>query len=162
MVKLTYDGKLDVSKTVQMTQADPNKIQLGDKAVYTIVVTNTGNVRITSIDLNDQLSGVNGVSLNLTVQVKFAAHLGDLPLEHFIGESASYTATFTVNQEAIDQIGFKILLRLLKRPSKFLVTDDSDDGDDSDGNRLNDPTVTPIPADPSIDVVKTSSSRRGW
>ena len=49
MVKLTYDGKLDVSKTVQMTQADPNKIQLGDKAVYTIVVTNTGNVRITNM-----------------------------------------------------------------------------------------------------------------
>ena len=34
---------------------------------------------------------------------------------------------------------------------------DSDDGDDTDGNRLNDPTVTTIPADPSIDVVKTSS-----
>ena len=159
-VKLTYDGKLDVSKTVQVTQADPNKIELGDTAVYTIVVTNTGNVRLTNISLNDQLSGVNGVSLSLdSPGVKFVSSSGGSAsgtLE--VGESASYTATFTVNQEAIDQTGFQNTVEATGRdPANALVSDDSDDADDSDGNRLNDPTVTPIPADPSIDVVKTSS-----
>ena len=159
-VKLTYDGKLDISKTVQVTQADSNKIQLGDTAVYTIVVTNTGNVRLTSIALNDQLSGVNGVSLSLNSPgVKFLSSSGGSAsgtLE--VGESASYTATFTVNQEAIDQTGFQNTVEATGRdPANALVSDDSDDGDDTDGNRLNDPTVTPIPADPSIDVVKTSS-----
>ena len=38
-VKLTYDGKIDASKTVDITRADPAKIQVGDLAVYTIVVT---------------------------------------------------------------------------------------------------------------------------
>ncbi|MAW14797.1 MAG: hypothetical protein CMC25_00005, partial [Flavobacteriaceae bacterium] len=160
VVKLTYDGKLDISKTVQVTQADSNKIQLGDTAVYTIVVTNTGNVRLTSIALNDQLSGVNGVSLSLNSPgVKFLSSSGGSAsgtLE--VGESASYTATFTVNQEAIDQTGFQNTVEATGRdPANALVSDDSDDGDDTDGNRLNDPTVTPIPADPSIDVVKTSS-----
>ena len=160
VVKLTYDGKLDISKTVQVTQADSNKIQLGDTAVYTIVVTNTGNVRLTSIALNDQLSGVNGVSLSLNSPgVKFLSSSGGSAsgtLE--VGESASYTATFTVNQEAIDQTGFQNTVEATGRdPVNALVSDNSDDGDDTDGNRLNDPTVTPIPADPSIDVVKTSS-----
>ena len=40
-------------------------------------------------------------------------------------------------------------------PANTLVQDDSDDGDDDDGNQFNDPTIFEIEQNPSIEVVKT-------
>ena len=41
------------------------------------------------------------------------------------------------------------------------VTDTSDDGDDTDGNTTNDPTIVEIIASPSIEVTKTAVTDNG-
>ena len=156
-VKLTFDGKIDASKTVDITRADPTKIQVGDVAVYTIVVTNTGNVRLTNISLADQLSGIAGVSLDYDAPgIQFVSSTSGSPAGTLdVGEAATYTATFTVTQEAVDQTGVENTVDVSGRdPANTLVQDDSDDGDDDDGNQFNDPTIFEIEQNPSIEVVK--------
>ena len=156
-VKLTFDGQIDASKTVNITQADPTKIDVGDIAVYTIVVTNTGNVELTNISLADQLSGIAGVSLDYdSPGITFVSSTaGSAAGTLEVGEAATYTATFTITQEAVDQTGVENTVDVSGRdPANTLVQDDSDDGDDNDGNQFNDPTIFDIEQNPTIEVVK--------
>ena len=58
------------------------------------------------------------------------------------GEIATYTATYTISQEAIDSGGFRNTVVVSARnpgSSSNDVSDASDDGDDTDGNITNDP-----------------------
>ena len=121
-VKLTYDGKIDASKTVDITRADPTKIQVGDVAVYTIVVTNTGNVRLTNIALADQLSGIAGVSLDYDAPgIQFVSSTsGSSAGTLEVGEAATYTATFTVTQEAVDQTGVENTVDVVEETQQIL------------------------------------------
>ena len=72
-----------------------------------------------------------------------------------VGEVATYTATFAVTQEAVELNRVENTVDVSGRdPANTLVQDDSDDGDDDDGNQFNDPTIFEIEQNPSIEVVK--------
>ena len=116
-VKLTFDGQIDASKTVNITQADPTKIDVGDVAVYTIVVTNTGNVKLTNISLADQLSGIAGVSLDYdSPGITFVSSTsGSAAGTLEVGEAATYTATFILPR--------KLLIKLVLRIQWMLVVE---------------------------------------
>ena len=71
---------------------------------------------------------------------------------------STYTATYQVNQQALDsgQINNTVLVTASSPGQTNDVTDRSDDGDDSDGNTTNDPTVVSITVTPSLEVVKSA------
>ena len=72
---------------------------------------------------------------------------------------STYTATYQVNQQAVDsgQIKNTVLVTASSPGQTNNVTDQSDDGDDSDGNTTNDSTVISITATPSLEVVKSAT-----
>ena len=149
-VYLNYQGRLEVIKEVDLTKADPAKVQVGDVAFYTITVKNTGNVSLTSVSLVDQLSGASGEILNLDSGPTFqSSSKGTAVGGLLVGEIATYTATFTVNQAAVDYGGFNNAVTGSGRdPANTLITDQSDEGNPSNG--FNNPTPVPIPPEPSI------------
>ena len=76
-----------------------------------------------------------------------------------LGEVATYTASYTSNQVAVDAGGLPIRLSQ-QHPLQGTsgdVTDTSDDGDDTDGNTTDDPTLVSITALPGIEATKTAT-----
>jgi gliding motility-associated-like protein len=126
--------------------ADANGLDLGDTITYTITIENTGNVTLTNISLDDAFVDVNGNSLALTSGVTFnSADLGSLEGTLIAGESAIYTATFNITQQAINAGGVSNSVVVSgTSPSGAIVNDISDDGDDFDGNNNDDPTITEL------------------
>ncbi|MDG2147730.1 MAG: hypothetical protein P8K14_05905, partial [Flavobacteriaceae bacterium] len=155
-VYLNYQGKLEVIKTVSVNQADATKYQVGDVATYNITVQNTGNVSLTNVSLNDQLSGASGEILTLDSGPTFqSSSKGTAVGGLLVGEIATYTATFTINQAAVDYGGFNNAITGSGRdPANTLITDQSDEGNPSNG--FDDPTPVVIPPEPSILAQKIS------
>ncbi|MDD7885296.1 gliding motility-associated C-terminal domain-containing protein [Flavivirga sp. 57AJ16] len=134
-------GALEVTKLV-----DDSDTGLGDTITYTIEVENTGNVTITNITLVDTFTDINGNPLTLTEEPVFDdADLGSVEGTLLVGEIATYTATFEINQQAINAGGLSNSVEASGiTPSFEIISDVSDDGDDVDGNTEDDPTETEL------------------
>ena len=66
-----------------------------------------------------------------------------------VGETATYTATFIVNAQADNAGGVSnTASATATTPTGIPVSDVSDNGDDTDGNTTNDPTVLTFSQDP--------------
>lgn len=129
---------------------------VGDLMTYTIIVTNSGNTVLENVALDDTFRTITGVALSLDAGPTFvSADAGSPEGELQIGESATYTATFTLTVEAVSGEGLwnqvlatadpvypQALLDLGFVPAQ--VSDLSDNDVDTDGNLLDDPTVYPI------------------
>ena len=77
-----------------------------------------------------------------------------------VGEIATYIATYTITQEAIDSGGFRNTAVASGRnpgSSSTDVTDASDDGDDDDGNQTSDPTDVIVAEELLIEATKTAT-----
>ena len=75
----------EVNEDYEVTKvADKKTVKAGDIVTYTITVTNTGNVTIKDIEVKDDMIG-----LNETVTVN-------------VGETKTFTGTYTVTQDDID------------------------------------------------------------
>ncbi|MFT4299677.1 MAG: hypothetical protein QM597_08590 [Aeromicrobium sp.] len=86
---------LTTEKTDELTadtdedgQADP-----GDVITYTFVVTNVGNTSLTDVTVNDEMEGLSEIT---------PVSPATAPVELAPGESATFTATYTVTQADID------------------------------------------------------------
>ncbi|MDO5977224.1 gliding motility-associated C-terminal domain-containing protein, partial [Flavivirga jejuensis] len=137
----------DCTAELEVTKlADAPDIKLGDEIRYTIEVENTGNVTLTSINLVDTFTDINGSPLTLTEEPVFDdADLGSEEGTLLVGEIATYTATFEITQQAINSGGVRNSVEASGiSPSFETITDTSDDGDDVDGNTLDDPTETAL------------------
>ena len=152
------DPSIEAVKTVAITNdVAPAGASLGDTVTYTITVANTGNVTLDNVAITDTFEDANGNPLTLaTGPVFVSADAGSLEGDLQVGETATYTATYVIAQDAVDAGGFSnAVLAEGDSPADTPVNDTSDDGDDSDGNTTDDPTETDIPEDPSIEAVKT-------
>ena len=161
VVSVSANPALEVTKTASGTTS------LGDVITYTILVTNTGNVTVDTIELTDTFTDAQGAALTLTTDPVFGGTTKDnnpgpnngaagrlVP-----GETATYTATYQITQAAIDAGGVKnVALAVGKDPSDVSVSDTSDDGDDGDDNTIDDPTETLLVATPELTVTKTALS----
>ena len=145
---------LEVTKTASGTTS------LGDVITYTILVTNTGNVTVDTIELTDTFTDAQGAALALTTGPSFVKNSGASAEKTLApGETATYTATYQITQAAIDAGGVKnVALAVGKDPSDVSVSDTSDDGDDGDDNTIDDPTETLLVATPELTVTKTALS----
>ena len=74
-----------------------------------------------------------------------------------VGETATYRVTFAVTQQAIDAGGFSNTATASgTAPNSVVVSDVSDNGNDGDGNTVDDPTTVTIPANPGMTLDKSS------
>ena len=113
---------------------------VGDIINYTFTVTNTGNVTLTNVIVEDPLVTISGVAI---------ATLAPGAID-----TASYTASYVITQQDIDAGLFTNQATATgTAPDTTIVTDLSDDTN----NLENDPTDTPICNTPSVALVKVGT-----
>ena len=161
VVDITPLPEIETTKTATTIDNNSNGIvDLGDTIVYTITVENKGNTSLSSLTLVDTLSDGRGGSLALTSGPTFtSASAGSSQGTLTLGETATYTASYTIVQTAVDAGGTSntVIATASSPGNSGDVTDTSDDGDDSDGNIIDDPTITNIIASPGIEATKTAT-----
>ena len=134
---------IEVTKTANIADNGNGTTGLGDTITFLITVENTGNTLLSGVVVNDSFSDLSGNALTLTSGPFFvSANLGSGDGTLLAGEIATYTATFVVNAQADNAGGVSNTASATAiTPSGNSITDVSDDGDDTDGNTINDPTV---------------------
>ena len=93
----TADASVDMvgpspAATLTKTASDTTGVQAGDVITYSYVVANTGNVTLTDVTISDTHSGTGTLSTFTPATVATLA----------VGDSATFTATYTVTQDDID------------------------------------------------------------
>ena len=159
---ITSDSALHIIKTAVLSQ-DVNaneKADAGDELLYTIAITNTGNVSLTNLEIEDIMQNGNGDQIFLTTGPDYSS--SNVSVEGVIEsqETVIYTATYVVTQTDIDSGEISnIVTAKAEGPNGDIndITDDitgiSDDGINSNG--LDNPTVYEFSQQESIEVVKT-------
>ncbi len=136
---------------------------LGETITYEIVGTNTGNVTLTTPTITDSISrldggGATGASTGPTLTSGNAAGIDP-------GESWVWEFTYEITQDDVDAGGLSNTATAGgTAPNGDVVTDQSDDGDDSDGNTADDDTrfeITPVPELTVIKEVTTTGDAPG-
>ena len=161
VVVLSRSAELEATKTATVADNNSNSIDdLGDTIVYTITVENKGNVTLSGVSLTDTLLDGDGSSLSLTAGPVFtSASASSSQGTLKVGETGTYTASYTITQGALDtgSISNSVLVTGSSPGQSNNVTDTSDDGDDTDDNTEDDTTDITISKSPSIEVTKTSA-----
>jgi len=118
---------------------DPQALTVGSTITYQITVTNTGNVELHSITVDDPNATFSD-SNTITVLTP--------------GQSAILTATHTVTQDEIDAGEVVNQATASTVHNSVLVSDLSDDADLSSPSGADDPTITHIIRTPDLIVTK--------
>ena len=137
---------IEATKTSVITDNYPDGIGAGDLITYTITVENIGNVELFDVGLTDQLEDFNHTGLTLDSGPDYVSSDGGSAEGHlFVGEIATYTATYTITQSDVDANGVSNSATASGHDEhNSWVYDVSDDGDDLDGNTEDDPTENPL------------------
>lgn len=128
------------------TDSGDNLVGLNDVITFRITVKNTGNIQLNTVTVTTNLLGLNNASLSLDSTPVFLSSSGSSPegtLE--VGEIATYTATYTFNSAGVSAGGISLTVTSTGQTLAGLPTSDlGDDGDDTDGNTINDPTQVTV------------------
>ncbi len=149
IVPIEQSGAITVTKS---TDRSKTYNTAGDVIEYTIVVTNTGNVTLTDVQVTDDNADVTRV--------------GSIP-RLAVGASETFTAVHTVTQADLDAgVVYNIATATAKDPKDKDVTGRSTDNNPLDPNDPDHPgidpncpdcTVTPLPKDPSLELEKVGT-----
>jgi len=130
------DPELDLLKSASIT-TDANgdgKADKGDVITYSFKATNSGNVTLTDVSIDDAMTGLSAIS---------PASVATLAP----GDDTTFTATYTVTQADVDA-------------GKDIANAATASAEDPSGTPLTSPesdtTTTIAPADPELDVDKTA------
>ena len=75
---------------------------IGDKVMFTILITNTGNITLNNVSIVDNLTRGNNVAISLDASPTFvSATAGSNSSTLLAGEVATWTATFTADAAAV-------------------------------------------------------------
>ncbi len=152
LVPLTAAPRIEGEKTIT---AGP--VTLGSRVEFLITARNSGNVTLTGVGVaSDRLRRKDGTVLTLATGPTFtSANQGSASGTLVPGEVASYVASYVLVQADIDAGGITNSATVRGAPPTGPgVTDVTDNGNNTDGNNTNDVTVLPIPANPSMRLVK--------
>ena len=148
VVNTTRTPSIDIRKTSTITHSDSDvSVGVGDTINYTITVENTGNTTLTDVSVSDIITDKASVGLTLTSGPAYdttnTATEGTLG----VGESATYSATFVITQQAVNAGGVSNTASVTaKDPSGTDVTDSTDSAIED-----------LIPRTAAMSVVKTAS-----
>uniref|UniRef100_UPI002632CB7E DUF7507 domain-containing protein n=1 Tax=uncultured Psychroserpens sp. TaxID=255436 RepID=UPI002632CB7E len=153
---LPQQPQLDVVKVADILDNGDGVIGVGDVITYTITVTNSGNVSLTNVTIVDTFTDANNIPLTLDSGPTYvSSDLGSTEGNLLVGETATYTATYTITQDDVDAGGLvNSVVADGEGPDGTTTTDTSDDGDDTDGNTEDDPTVTETDSDFELSITK--------
>ncbi|WP_400077704.1 beta strand repeat-containing protein [Winogradskyella sp. R77965] len=153
---LTPNAELTLTKTVAINNdIAPTGASLGDELIYTFRVENTGEVAVSNITIDDDLTGTTGLAIN--------------PGTLLPGEVGIATVTYIIDQDDVD-LGSITNSATATGDSPTGMDDVSDvsdngdeltDGPDPDSDPTNDPTVIPIVQNPELSIIKESSLEVG-
>ena len=137
-----------VDDSLATVSSDDQIIDSGDLITYTITVENKGNTPLKSYNW-DNLSDALGNTLKLSNGPFSLAQIKGQWRKTKIGEIATYIAFYSSNLK--HETG--LIINSVNASAENLdgtiqVSDISDDGDDTDGNILDDPTEVQITQDP--------------
>ncbi|MCB1400933.1 MAG: DUF11 domain-containing protein, partial [Rhodobacteraceae bacterium] len=171
-ITLDYDqlaGLTLVKAAIDVVDTNANEIRgdAGDTVTYRFTVTNTGNVRLSPVTLDDPVIGVAGLVIAGTldpgaaasVEVDYVFTAGD-ETRGYVENSAIADATgvdeggvpypgpggASLSASVVSDAGSDPVLNPVIDP---LTTETPDGTGATDGNPANDPTVTRVPLEPS-------------
>ena len=146
VVQLSIVKLIEVTKTASVTDNNSNGLNdAGDTINYIITVRNGSSISLTGITLNDTLTDGNGTEISLTTSPTFSSSTSNSVEGTLLsGEIATYTASYIISESSFGS-GRVVINTVTVRGSSpgnnNDVIDISDDGDDTDGNTTNDPTI---------------------
>ncbi|WP_345012370.1 beta strand repeat-containing protein, partial [Christiangramia aestuarii] len=144
VVIFTPQPAIELVKTAVYSDINSNSVKdAGDEITYTFTVTNTGNVTVSNISIDDALTGSNDLAIN--------------PADLAPGATGDVSVTYTITQADMDA-GFVSNSATATGDSPSGtddVTDVSDNGDPTDGD--NNPTTTPLTQNPAMTIAKAGS-----
>uniref|UniRef100_UPI003D64A4BB DUF7507 domain-containing protein n=1 Tax=Winogradskyella poriferorum TaxID=307627 RepID=UPI003D64A4BB len=152
---------MDIEKTSSLDTGADGVADVGDIITYTYTITNTGNVTLFDVSVTEDATDFTGTGILPTPTYVSGGsdEDGEADLEDMIVGSGTivYTATYALTQADIDA-GIVINQAVANGtdPLGGGVSDDSDDGDDTDGNTEDDVTNTEIIQVPMISLIKTT------
>jgi uncharacterized repeat protein (TIGR01451 family) len=164
-------SSIEATKTQVLVDNGDGRDDVGDTVVYTISVENTGNTVLTSVGVVDTLIDLQGGAQTLTAGPDFvSADAGSPEGRLEISEIATYEVTFDITLEVVNARGLENTVEATGTPELPTgipgdpdpVSDTSDDGDDLDGNSVDDPTIlnlSPSTTTAGLSIVKTTPRR---
>lgn len=152
-IPLDIDLAIELSKTADSsTLSSPPMV--GDTISYQIIVENTGNVTVNDIAVSDPTADAGSITYTGGADGDSDNDIDSLSP----GATALVIATHTLTQADID--AGSVVNQATGSgigPGGTPVSDISDDADDSDGNTVDDPTVTPLPIVSALTLTKTAT-----
>ncbi len=125
----------------------------GDEVVFTLLATNQGNTTLFGIDVSDTLTDADGNVLSTAAPT--IVDPASLPGSIAPGQILTYELRYTLTQSDVDSGGISnTAIVMATAPNGDPVDDTSDNGDDTDGNTMDDPTVLTILPEPALEVTK--------
>ena len=115
---------------------------------------------LTGLTISDILTDGNGSALSLNTGPSYSSTtLGSNPGTLKVGEIQTYTAYYIISNSAgnTTSINNTAIVTASSPGQTNNVSDTSDDGNDTDGNTVDDSTVVPIYQNPVIEATKTVS-----
>ena len=160
-VSMASSSSIEATKVASVTDNNSNGVtDLGDTITYTITAQNKGTVTLSGVTIADTIVDGNSSALTLTAGPTYnSSSAGSAQGTITVNEIATYTATYTINQQAVDSgsVSNTVVATASSPGQSNNVTDTSDDGIDGDGNTTDDATITSITSSPSIEVTKTAT-----
>ena len=146
----TQAASILVTKT---TNSDDGDYEIGDIIDYTIKIKNTGNTILNGVSMTEDLQTIDGQTLSIVTEFDESSKGADSEYETSqtlkIDEEVTWTASYTVDQTAIDAGGIKNMVRVSASPN--------DGQNNIVSDSLNVPLETLINAYPELTVVKTDT-----
>jgi gliding motility-associated-like protein/uncharacterized repeat protein (TIGR01451 family) len=158
-VFIAPEPNIEVVKTATITDNGDQIIGEGDIITYSITVSNTGNITLSDLRLEDTLSDGNGKILSLSNGPFFSGStMGSNNGILQASEAATYIAFYIIDDESSLTKGIYNSVKVIASSPGFIddVIDISDDNDDDDGNTIDDPTEVLISSLPELEVTKTA------
>ena len=148
VVTITATPSIEVTKTASVTDSNGNNlVDTGDVIYYTLSIENKGQLTLSSLSISDTLTDGDGNVLSLGQQPYFvSSSLNSSPGSIKVGEKVIYKAFYIIQQSVIASGSvINSAIVFANSPGQSAnVSDTSDDGNDNDGNTVDDPTVVNV------------------
>jgi len=144
-----------VAEKVPNNTGIANPATVGNTISYSITIENNGDLILTGVSLTDTLTNDDGTLLGPATPTFVSSTSSSPQGTLIVGESATYSLSYLITQADIDSGGLSNTITANATAENGAnIQDVSDDGDDGDGNTVDDPAVTTLPANPSIIITK--------
>jgi uncharacterized repeat protein (TIGR01451 family) len=146
--ELDQSPLMSLTKSATLNDGGDGKLDIGDTITYTLTLSNTGNVSLTSVSLSDTITDLSGAALGLQSGPTYisggTSFASTSSME--VGDVIVYEAVFAINQQAINAGG-------VSNTANASATTPSQGNLTAPSNTVN----TPISTTANLEVNKTAA-----